>query len=135
VKASALELAKELNPTVTGLLSATGGESKFDVVAINPTLRFHAGSKIVPYVFGGFGWFRRQVDLSGVATQGSLLQPGNPAVFLRDTGSGSVDGGVGITFAKKKGNWPGIYVEVRVVHGLAINHSTTLVPVVAGFRW
>jgi hypothetical protein len=54
-------------------------------------------------------------------------------VFLRNSSSGSVDGGAGINF-KKKG-FPMPYAEVRVVHGLAINHSTTLIPVSVGIRW
>jgi hypothetical protein len=133
VKSSALVEARILNPTDVGLLSATGGTARFNAVAFDPTLRIPLNKHAEFYVFGGFGWFHREVDLTGVSSQGSLLQPGNPAVFLRTAGSGSFDGGGGINF-KKKG-WPMPYVEIRVVHGMAVNSSTTLVPFAAGIRW
>jgi hypothetical protein len=134
VKASALLQAKNLNPLNLALLNATGGTSRFNVVAFDPTLRVAASSRADIYVFGGFGWFRRQVALTGVSNQGSLLQPGNPSVFLRNSSSGSVDGGGGINFKPKKG-WAMPYVEIRLVHGLAVNSSTTLAAYAAGIRW
>ena len=135
VKSNALAQARNLNPTNIALLNATGGTTRFLVVAFDPTVRRRVskgGSEV--YLFGGFGWFHRQVDLTGVANQGSLLQPGSPSLFLRNSSSGSLDAGGGINFKVKKG-WPMPYVEIRVVHGLAVNKSTTLVPFGAGIRW
>lgn len=134
VKSSALSQTRNLNPTNIGLLNATGGTTRFQVVAFDPTLRVPVSSRADFYVFGGFGWFHRQVDLTGVANLGSLLQSGSPSVFLRNASSGSLDAGGGINFKVKKG-WAMPYVEIRVVHGLAVNKSTTLVPVGAGIRW
>jgi hypothetical protein len=134
VKSSALDLAKNLNPTDIGLLNATGGKTRFNVVAFDPTFRWKTPSRVEVYAFGGFGWFQRRVDLTGVSNEGSLLQPGSPSVFLRNASSGSIDGGAGINVRNKKG-WAIPYVEVRVVHGLAVNSSTTLVPFAAGVRW
>src|ERR1017187_8309098 len=134
VKSSALSEAKNLNSTNIALLNATGGTTRFQVVALDPTVRVRVSKRADFYLFGGFGWFHRQVDLTGVANQGSLLQPGNPSVFLRNASSGSLDAGGGINFKPKKG-WAMPYVEIRVVHGLAVNKSTTLVPVAAGIRW
>lgn len=133
VKSSALAAVRNLNPTNIGLLNATGGTGRFNVVAFDPTVRFPVSKHAEVYVFGGFGWFHRQVDLTGVTNQGSLLQPGNPAVFLRTATSGSFDGGGGINF-KKKGR-PMPYLEIRVVHGMAVNGSSTLIPFAAGIRW
>jgi hypothetical protein len=134
VKMSALTQAKNLDPNNVALQKATSGTSSFNVFALDPTLRVSISSRAEVYAFGGFGWFRRQVDLTGVSNEGSLLQPGNPSVFLRDTASGSVDGGGGVNFRVWNKKW-GPYVEVRVVHGLAVNHSTTIVPFAAGLRW
>jgi Outer membrane protein beta-barrel domain len=135
VKSSALALAKNLNPTDIGLLNATGGKTRFNVVAFDPTFRWQISPHVVEaYVFGGFGWFQRRVGLTGVSDEGSLLQPGSPSVFLRNASSGSVDVGFGFNFRTIK-SWAVPYVEVRVVHGLAVNSSTTLVPFAAGIRW
>jgi hypothetical protein len=133
VKQSALAAARNLNPTDIGLLNATGGSGRFNVVAFDPTVRFQISRHAEFYVFGGFGWLRRQVDLTGVNGEGALLQPGLPAVFLRDANSGSLDGGAGINFKKKGRLMP--YVEVRVVHGMAVNGSSTLIPFAVGLRW
>jgi hypothetical protein len=133
VKMSALTEARNLNPTNIALLNATGGTSNFNVIAFDPTVRFPISSHAELYVLGGFGWFRRQVDLTGLSSQGSLLQPGNPSVFLRNTSSGAIDAGAGVNFKKK--HWAMPYIEIRVVHGLAVNGSTTLVPFAAGIRW
>lgn len=135
VKASALAAARILNPTDVGLLSATGGTARFNTVAFDPTLRMPINENAEVYVFGGFGWFHREVDLTGASSQGSLLQPGNPAVFLRNASSGSFDGGGGINFKTRKKGWPMAYLEIRVVHGMAVNGSTTLVPFAGGIRW
>jgi hypothetical protein len=134
VKSAALAEAKILNPTDVGLLTATGGTSRFNVVALDLTVRYQTSRSAEIYAFGGFGLFRRQVDLTGVSDQGALLQPGNPSVFLRNSNSGSVDGGGGINFRRKNG-WAIPYVEVRVVHGLAVNKTTTLVPLSVGLRF
>jgi hypothetical protein len=133
VNMSAITQARNLNPTNIALLNATGGTSNFNVVAFDPTVRFRSLGHAEFYLLGGFGWFRRQVDLTGVSNQGSLLQPGNPSVFLRNTSSGAIDAGGGVNFKKKHSVMP--YVEIRVVHGLAVNGSTTLVPFAAGIRW
>ena len=77
--------------------------------------------------------FQRDLTLP-VFPLGALLQPGSPSVFLRNSSSGSVDGGGGINFRRMNG-WAIPYVEVRVVHGLAVNKTTTLVPFSVGLRF
>lgn len=134
VNTSTLQEAQRLNPTNIPLLNATDGTANVQVVAVDPTLRIAAWRTAEAYVFGGFGYLRRHVTLAGPSAQGALIQPGNPAEFLRNSSSGAVDGGAGINFLKRKGR-PNLYAEVRVVHGLAVNHSTTLIPVSFGIRW
>ena len=134
VNRGAIIQAGNLNPTDTGLLNATGGSTRFNVVALDPTVRYGLSKHFELYSFAGFGWFRRAVDLTGVSSQGSLLQPASPSVFLRNSTSGSVDGGAGVNW--RPGRSPiSIYFEARVVHGMAINHTATLIPIGIGIRY
>jgi hypothetical protein len=125
-----------LNPTNVGLLQATSGKAKYDALTFEPMYRapFGERKRFNAYLFGGFGWFRRDLEFTGNSGQGSLLQPGSPSVFGRGGNSGAVDGGAGIDVRLPRRRWK-VYVEVRAVHGLAVNHETTLVPVSAGLRW
>src|ERR1700728_699198 len=46
VKSSALDLAKNLNPTNIALLNATGGKARFNAVAFDPTFQVRASDNI-----------------------------------------------------------------------------------------
>lgn len=138
IKQSALQEAQILNPTNIGLLEATKGTARFYSTTLDPTFRFPAGktghSNV--YVFGGFGWFRRSLDFTGVSAEGSLLQSSGPAVFGNGGNSGVCDAGAGVNVGlpQRFKGWM-FYVEGRVIHGLAVNKSTTLAPVSIGVRW
>ena len=138
IKQSALQEAQILNPTDIGLLEATKGKTRFYSTTLDPTFRFPVGdtrhSNV--YVFGGFGWFRRSLDFTGVSAAGALLQSSGPAVFGYGGNSGVCDAGVGVNVGlpqKFKGSV--IYLEGRAIHGLAVNKSTTLLPISIGVRW
>jgi len=134
VSQTALQQAVALNPTNVGLLQASSAQGTFLNTSLDPTLLFPVGEKVDIYVFGGFGWFRRTLSFSGGSAEGALLQPGSPTVFGSGGNSGAVDGGAGIDHRPRKSGLA-IYAEIKVVHGLAVNQSTTLVPISAGIRW
>jgi hypothetical protein len=132
VKQSALQVAGTSNPTNIGVLEATGGRAKYYTATFDPTYRFWARGATGLYVLGGFGWMRRSLTLTGVSGQGSLLEPNSPVVFANGGNSGALDVGAGTNV--KVGSWV-LYGEARVIHGLAANKSSTLVPVSVGIRW
>ena len=87
------------------------------------------------YAFGGFGFLRRTLELTGVSSIGTLLQPGNPVVFSSGSNSGAFDAGGGFNWRFSKLGGLGFYAEAKVVRGLAINSGTTLVPISFGVRF
>jgi hypothetical protein len=133
IKQSALQQAAVLNPTNLGLQEATSGRAKFYATTLDPMFRYWISPKVNVHVFGGFGWFRRTLEFTGVSDQGSLLQPSSPVVFGSGGSSGGYDAGGGVDFALPFGLM--LYTDVRVVHGISINSSATLVPISAGIRW
>jgi hypothetical protein len=136
IKPDALQQARTLNPQNIGLLQATSGRAKLYSTTLDPTFRFRVKSQADIYVFGGYGWFRRTLEFTGVSSQGELLQPGNPVVFGRGGNSGGFDAGGGVNF-KLPHRLSGlmVYAEAKVLKGLAINSGTTLLPVSFGVRW
>jgi hypothetical protein len=134
VKPAALQEARILNPTNVGLLEATSGKAKFYSTTFDPTLRFPNHGPLNAYLFAGFGWFRRDLEFTSASAQ-SLLQPASPLVFGSGGNSGAYDFGGGVNYNLP---WPKglmLYAEVRVLHGLAINNASWLVPVSVGVRW
>jgi hypothetical protein len=136
VKPTALQQARIMNPTNFGLLEASSGKAKFYSLTMDPTVRIPVSRAVGVYVFGGFGWFRRNLEFNGTSAQGALLQPGSPAVFGTGGNSGVCDAGGGVNFklSRQRGHWVA-YAEARFLHGLAINKYTTLLPISAGIRW
>lgn len=135
IKQSALQLARTLNPTNIGLLEATAGKAKFNSATLDLIFRFPVKDPVAFYAFGGFGWLRRDLNFTGVSGEGALLQPGGPTVFGSGGDSGAFDAGGGINVRIPHAKGFAIYLEARVLHGLAVNHETTLLPISAGFRW
>jgi hypothetical protein len=133
IQPTALQRARILNPTDVGLLEATGGKAKFYSTTLDPTLRFPVRGRFSAYLFTGFGWLRRDLEFTGPSTQGALLQPGGPAVFGNGGNSGACDAGAGLNFRLSRGLM--LYAEGRILHGLAVNNASTLVPISAGIRW
>jgi hypothetical protein len=136
ISQSALQEARTMNTTNVGLLGATGGRAKFYTATVDPTFRFPVGERTEYYILGGYGWFRRSLEFTGTSVSGSLIQPSSPVVFGSGGSSGAIDAGGGVNFklSHKTGGLK-IYAEARVVHGLAINSSSTMLPLSAGIRW
>jgi Outer membrane protein beta-barrel domain len=133
ISQTGLQNAKLSNTTNTALLSATAGKAKFITATLDVKYRIPGAHGL--YVFGGYGLLRRTLDFTGVSTQGGLLQPTSPTVFGKGGNSGAFAAGAGVNFKNKKRHWPMFYAEVRVVHGFAVNSTTTLLPLSAGIRW
>lgn len=136
VSQTALQQARILNPTDIGLLQATSATAKFYSTTLDPTVRFPEKGHLQFYAFAGFGWLRRSLDFSGTSGDGALLQPAAPSVFGTGGNSGAYDAGLGGNFRLRAPmEHFRFYAEVRVLHGLAVNRETTLIPISAGIRW
>jgi hypothetical protein len=135
IKNSALIAARTMNPQDPELLNATGGRAKVYVGTLDLVLRRPVG-RADAYVFGGFGGMRRSIGLTGPSGQGALIEPTSPVVFGSGGNSGAFDAGAGLNI-RLGDHLGGItpYVEVRVVHGLAVNSATTLIPLSIGIRY
>jgi len=128
----ALQQAILLNPQNTALLSAKSGKVKFYSTTLDPSYRFQITPRLGWYASGGFGWLRRTLEFDGI---GNLLQPATPSLFAPHGNSGVVDGGTGLDIGVSQGRGLKAYFEFRVLHGLAANSESTLIPLSAGLRW
>jgi hypothetical protein len=123
------------NPQSPGLLSATNGRTKFFSATLGPTFRYATKGRIQPYFFGGYGWMRREAQLTGESVQGTIYQPSSPVVGVTGGNSGAFAGGAGIDIGPFRAlGGMKVFAEVRILHGLGINSGTTLAPGV-GVRW
>lgn len=123
------------NPQNPGLLSATGGRTKFFTATLGPTFRYATKGRIQPYFFAGYGWMRREAQLTGQSIQGPVYQPSSPVVGETGANSGAFASGAGIDIGPY---WAlggmKFFTEVRVLHGIGINSGTTLATG-GGIRW
>jgi len=123
------------NPQNPALLSATNGRTKFFSATLGPTFRYAAKGSVQPYWFGGYGWMRRDAQLTGESVEGPVYQPSNPVVGVTGGNSGAFAAGAGIDIGPYRSvGGMKFFVEVRVLHGLGINSGTTLAPG-GGVRW
>ena len=123
------------NPQNPKLLSATGGRTKFFSATFGPTFRCPTNGPVKPYIFGGFGWMRREAQITGEPIQGIIYQPSSPVVGVTGGNSGAFAAGVGVDIGHIDAvGGMKFFTEVRILHGLGINSGTTLAPA-AGIRW
>ena len=88
--------AAQITPNNVGIIAATDGRANFYSTMLNFTVRSIPTRRASVYGFGGFGWFSRDIVLTGASTEGSLLQPNAPAVFRSGGDSGAFDIGAGV---------------------------------------
>ncbi len=130
-----------MNPQNVEIIGAVSGTARYLSWTLDPTFEVLLSDNVRVYFFGGSGWFRRTIDFTAAASEGTLLQASAPGVFGQDGNSAVVDGGFGFDVGRSRvDKHPRLsdfrfYWEVRAIHGLAINHGSTLVPVSAGIRW
>jgi hypothetical protein len=120
------------NPQNPSLLSATTGKGKFYSTTLGPRVQYSRRWFSV-YGQGGLGWLRRSIDLTGMTTAGTVLQPNSPLVFVRSGNSGALQGTLGIAAG---GKGVRAFVDIGLLQGFAINHGTMLAPILSGgVRW
>jgi hypothetical protein len=115
-----------------GVNQSSVSKARFYAATFDPTFRFYSKSRVSGYFLGGAGWLRRSIDYAG---QPVPLAAGTPAILAPGANSGAADVGAGINVRVAGPNSPMAFVEARYVRGLAINHTTTLVPISVGIRW
>ena len=121
------------NPLYPALLAATNAKADYYAGAIEPTIRFVPGPTFGAYAFAGVGWMRRTIDFTGPGTEGPLQQAGNVQIFSQAADSASCDAGLGVDWAFHR-RWR-LFVEARVIQGLAVNGKSRLIPLEFGIRW
>jgi hypothetical protein len=120
------------NPQMPSLLSANAGTGKFYNLTAGPRIQY-SWRLFSVYGQGEGGWLRRSLDLTGLVTEGTALQPTNPSVFSQSGNSGALRlrGGVSVGAKGVRG-----FVELGFLQGFAINHGTLLAPMISGgVRW
>jgi hypothetical protein len=132
VKSEALGTTASMN---SELQEAIGAKARFYSVTFDPTIRFGGKRRVSGYVLGGAGWLRRSIDFTGPATGGILVQPTAPSILSPGSSSMAVDAGAGMNLRLGGPGSVMWFAELRYVRGLAINRTTTLIPVSIGFRW
>jgi hypothetical protein len=122
------------NPQSPALLSATNGEGKFYNLTAGPRLQVFPWQGYVNlYAQAEGGWLRRSVDLTGMPTEGTVLQPNNPAVFSQAGNSGAVRLRAGVATGLKGYH---LFFEGGFLQGFGINHGTRLAAIWSGgLRW
>jgi hypothetical protein len=132
LKGSPVQQVISSNPQNTSLLSATTGNGKFYSATLGPRVQ-HSWKVVSVYGQVGLGWLRRTIDLTGTITEGTVLQPNNPSVFVQSGNSGALRGTFGIAAG---GKGVRAFVDIGLLQGFAINHGTLLAPMVSGgVRW
>lgn len=132
LKPTAVQPIISANPQNPSLLAATAGSGKFYCATLGPGAQYSRG-RVSLFGQAGFGWLRRSIDLTGATTEGTVLQPNNPSVFVQSGNSGAFRGSIGVAAGTK-----GVraFVEAGLVQGFAINHGTMLAPMLSGgVRW
>jgi len=126
----ALSAAKAADPA--HLANATAAHGTFSAVTLDPTVRYAVNQHWGLYGSGGFGWLRRSIGFTG-ANPATLQHPSGTSLLRLSSDSGAFDAGGGVNINVYRGLMA--FAEVRVYRGMAINGSTTLVPISVGLRW
>jgi opacity protein-like surface antigen len=113
---------------------------------LNATFRFNPDGRIVPYISGGAGYYKRNIQI----TQNALVYyppiwdpwwgwigggwaPGEAVVGQRSDAGLGVNVGAGVDFGIEGG--ASLFLEVRYHHAILDGVDMQIVPVMAGVRW
>lgn len=129
--AAAVTAAVNTEPQLTG---ATAARATYSAATLEIGPRIRLNTRLNLYGAIGFGWLRREIGFTG-ANPNTLLASSDPTLGRLSSNSGVFDAAVGANYSPKRFHGLGVFAEARVYHGLAINTSTTLVPISAGIRW
>lgn len=126
--------------------SIPGGSLRVNAVTISPVLRMGGDRAFSPYITGGYGWYRRTVEI----TQPTIEQvtifdpfwgvfypanvPANQVIGSYSVNKGGWNGGVGfdVKFGDSRAK---LFAEARYHYINTRPVATELVPITVGVRW
>lgn len=126
--------------------SLPGGSTRMHAVTINPILRLAGDRRVSPYITGGFGWYRRTVEITQPTTQlvtifdpfwGAFYPaevPVNQVLSSYTVNKGGWNGGVGLDF-KFRDSRAKLFAEARYHYIKTRSIATELLPITVGVRW
>ena len=128
------------------LLNEPDGHARVYTFTVDPTIRFHLGSRASVYFLAGGGYLRRTIQFTqATLAETTVFDPwwgylGPPIIpvnqvlgtFTSNSGAFNVGGGINIRPAR---SGPYLYVESRYMRGFTSNSDTSLVPIIFGVRW
>lgn len=126
--------ATQYAATHAGLSGVDSAHGAFSAVTLNVGPRVHLPGALGLDGKAGFGWLQRGITFNGPSGT-TLLQTSSPTLARGDSDSGVFDAALAVTFSPAAMKGLSLFVEGRVLHGLAINRTTTLVPASVGIRW
>jgi opacity protein-like surface antigen len=126
--------------------SIPGGSVRVHAVTLSPVVRFGGDRRVSPYITGGFGWYRRTVELTQPTTQLTTIfdpfwgafypaeVPVNQVLASYAVNKGGWNAGAGLDF-KFGDSRAKMFVEGRYHYVQTRSVATELVPITVGVRW
>jgi opacity protein-like surface antigen len=126
--------------------SIPGGSVRVHAVTLSPVVRFGGDRRVSPYITGGFGWYRRTVELTQPTTQLTTIfdpfwgafypaqVPVNQILASYSVNKGGWNAGAGLDF-KFGDSRAKMFVEGRYHYVQTRSVATELVPITVGVRW
>lgn len=126
--------------------SIPGGSIRVHAVTVSPIIRFGGDRRVSPYVTGGFGWYRRTVELTRPTTQLVTIfdpffgvffpaeVPVNQILSSYTVNKGGWNAGAGLDF-KFGDSRAKLFAEARYHYIGTRAVATELLPFTVGVRW
>lgn len=128
-------------------LQVPDGNARIWSVTLNPVIRFGSEeSRVLPYIIGGGGYYKRTVDFTEPTTQfinifdpwwgwiGPVEVPANRILGTVSRGGGGFNVGAGMSIRLGESGAK-LYTEARFHYADMTGTITRMVPVTLGLRW
>lgn len=126
--------------------SIPGGGLRVHAVTLSPMVHFAGDRRVSPYVTGGFGWYRRTVEITQPTTQTvtifdpfwGIFYPANVGVnqilssYTVNKGGWNAGAGFNFKFGDSRAK---LFTEVRYHYVPTRPVATELMPITVGVRW
>lgn len=123
-----------------------GGSLRVHAVTLNPVLHLAGDRRISPYLTGGYGWYRRTVEITQPTVERvTIFDPfwgtfypanvaANQVIGSYSVNKGGWNGGVGfdVKFANSRAK---LFAEARYHYIHTRPVATEMVPITVGIRW
>jgi hypothetical protein len=122
-----------------------GGSMRVNAVTISPVLRIAGDRRVSPYITGGFGWYRRTVEITTPTTQlvtffdpwfgfYAAEVPVNQILSSYTTNKGGWNAGAGfdVKFGDSRAK---LFAEARYHYVSTRPVATEMLPITVGVRW